>query len=131
MNTTRDDVRSPSIIPATLALFTSVSTLICCALPALLVSVGMGAVMAGLIDAVPGITWMGANKPIVFAVAALVLTISGALQWRARNLPCPIDPVKARACMRLRKISWILWWAAVSAFVIGGFFAFYAADLLL
>ena len=131
MNTTRDDVRSLSIIPATLALFTSVSTLICCALPALLVSVGMGAVMAGLIDAVPGITWMGANKPIVFAVAALVLTISGALQWRARNLPCPIDPVKARACMRLRKISWILWWAAVSAFVIGGFFAFFAADLLL
>lgn len=69
---------------------------------------------------------MGANKEIVFAVACLVLAASGAWQWHARNLPCPADPAKAKACARLRRISWVLWWIAVAAFLVGGFFAFFA-----
>ena len=127
---TETEIRPPSVLPATLALFTSISTLICCALPALLVSIGMGAVMAGLIETVPGLTWMGANKPIVFSVAGLVLAASGAWQWYARTLPCPADPAKARACNRLRRISWVLWWIAATAFAVGGFFAFFAKYLL-
>ncbi len=130
MSETQADVRPPSVLPATLALFTSFSTLICCALPALLVSIGMGAVMAGLIENVPGITWMGANKPIVFGVAGVVLVLSGAWQWHARSLPCPIDPVQAKACSRLRRISWVLWWISVGALLIGAFFAFFAKYLL-
>lgn len=130
MSHAESEIRPPSVLPATLALFTSVSTLICCALPAMLVSLGMGAVMAGLIDTVPGITWLGANKAIVFSVAGLVLAASGAWQWHARSLPCPADPAKARACARLRQISWVLWWIAVAAFAIGGFFAFFAKYLL-
>ncbi len=123
-------VKPPSVLPATLALFTSVSTLICCALPALLVSIGMGAVMAGLIENVPGLTLMGANKPIVFGVAGSVLAASGLWQWRAKSLPCPIDPVQAKACARLRRISWVLWWISVAAFCVGAFFAFFAKYLL-
>ena len=131
MNTVDSNVKPPSVLPATLALFTSVSTLICCALPALLVSVGLGAVMAGLIEAVPGITWMGANKTIVFTIAGLVLAASGAWQWHARTLPCPADPAKAKACARLRRMSWALWWIGVVAFLVGAFFAFFATYLLL
>lgn len=129
MSSLQSEIKPPSVLPATLALFTSVSTLICCALPALLVSVGMGAVMAGLIETVPGITWMGANKPIVFTVAGLVLAASGVWQWHARSLPCPVDPAKAMACTRLRRISWVLWWIGVAAFAVGGFFAFFATYL--
>lgn len=131
MSGLEDEIKPPSILPATLALFTSISTLICCALPALLVSIGMGAVMAGLIETVPGITWMGANKIIVFSLAGLVLAVSGAWQWHARSLPCPADPVKAKACARLRQMSWILWWIAIAAFVVGAFFAFFAKYLLI
>ena len=40
------------IIPL-ISLFTSFGTLICCALPALLVTIGSGAVLAGLISNVP------------------------------------------------------------------------------
>ena len=119
------EVKSPSVLPATLALFTSVTTLICCALPAMLVLLGMGAVWSGVLGAVPGITWFGANKTLVFSVTGLVLIASGAWQWHARNLPCPVDPVKARACTRLRRISWTLWGISVAAFCIGGFFAFF------
>lgn len=121
-----DVVKTPSVFPAFLSLFTSTGTLICCALPALLVSIGAGAVMAGLIEAVPHITWLGKNKLWVFIFAALMIALSGYMQWRARNLPCPADPAKARACTRTRRISWIVWWVSVVAFVIGAFFAFFA-----
>lgn len=134
MTQATDEVKSPSVLPATIALFTSGATLVCCALPAMLVMLGMGAVWAGVLRNVPGITVFGENKEIVFAVTALVLAASGAWQWHARNLPCPVDPAKARACTRLRRISWGLWWISVTAFLVGGFFAFFpgvAASLFL
>ena len=43
-------------IAPTLSLFSSVGTLLCCALPALLVTLGMGAALAGFVSAVPWIT---------------------------------------------------------------------------
>lgn len=119
-------IKTPSTLPAFFSLFTSTGTLICCALPALLVSIGAGAVMAGLIEAVPQITWLGKNKVWVFAFAALMIAGSGAMQWRVRNMPCPADPAKAKACLRARKVSWIIWWVSVGAFIVGAFFAFFA-----
>lgn len=120
-------VKSPSVLPAILSLFTSTGTLICCALPAMLVTLGMGAVMAGLIDAVPWITWLGKHKTITFSIAGVVLSAAGLWQWHARNLPCPADPAKARACARLRTFSWIVWWISVVFFAVGVFFAYFAA----
>jgi len=90
------------------------------------VSIGAGAVMAGLIETIPQITWLGEHKKLVFAFAALMIAASGYMQWRARSLPCPADPAKARACTRARRISWIVWWVSIVAFVVGGFFAFFA-----
>ena len=51
-----------TLIRPTLSLFASTSTLLCCALPALLITVGAGAVMAGLTATFPGIMWLSANK---------------------------------------------------------------------
>ena len=115
----------------TLALFASVSTLLCCALPAMLITFGAGAVMAGLTAQVPGIMWLSAYKGPLFAIAGLLLVGAAAMKWRAQNAPCPIDPAQARACMRMRKLgSWTLA-LALTAYIVGGFFAFFAADLLL
>ena len=127
--TPADEIRPPSTLPAFLSLFTSTGTLICCALPALLVSLGAGAVMAGLIEAVPQITWLGRNKELVFAIAGGLLLASGAWQWHARSLPCPADKARAAACARARKISWIVWGLSVALFIIGAFFAFFAAAI--
>ncbi len=127
--TDTDDIRPPSTLPAFLTLFTSTGTLICCALPALLVSLGAGAVMAGLVETVPQITWLGKNKDLVFAFAGALLLASGAWQWHARNLPCPADKAQAAACARARKVSWIVWGLSVALFVIGAFFAFFAAAI--
>jgi hypothetical protein len=113
----------------TLALFGSTATLICCALPALFVALGMGAVVAGLVSAVPQITWLSEHKPLVFGGSGALIALSAWMQWQARNAPCPTDPAAARACSRLRTISlWVLAIAGV-AWCVGAFFAFFAAKL--
>jgi hypothetical protein len=112
-----------------LALFTSVSTLVCCALPALFVTLGMGAVTAGLVSAVPQIVFLSEHKSVIFTVAGLMLVIALYAVRRSRNDPCPIDPVEAQACKRVRKLSkWILF-ISIFAYVVGFFFAFLAADI--
>ncbi|MGE0045914.1 MAG: hypothetical protein AB7J28_13495 [Hyphomonadaceae bacterium] len=113
-----------------LALFGSTATLVCCALPALFVAIGMGAVVAGLVSAVPQITWLSENKALVFGVSAALIILAAGLQWHNRNAPCPSDPVAARACRRLRGASNVVLAIAAVAWCIGAFFAFFAAQLL-
>ncbi len=113
-----------------LSLFTSGGTLICCALPALFVTMGAGAALAGLTSSFPALIWLSQYKAWVFAGAALLLVIAGYWQWKARLLPCPADPAQAKACMRLRRISWAIYGISVCIFLVGAFFAFLAPWLL-
>lgn len=105
-------------------LLASTTTLVCCVLPAVLVSVGAGAVMVGLLSAFPQLVWLSEHKALVFGVAGALLAASGAMIWRARSLPCPIDPAAARSCTRLRRISAWLYGVSLTAFVAGAVFAF-------
>ena len=114
-----------------LALFASASTLICCALPALLITVGAGAAMAGLAANAPGLIWLTAHKGWIFAGAGGMLAVAALVKWRTRNAPCPVDPKQARACMTMRRWGTIILIVAFAAYLVGGFFAFFAADLLL
>ncbi|MEL7491230.1 MAG: hypothetical protein AAGJ73_10975 [Pseudomonadota bacterium] len=114
-----------------LALFASASTLLCCALPALLVTIGAGAVMAGLASSVPGYVWLTAHKGALFAAAGGLLALAVAARWASRNAPCPADPAKAKACAQMRRTGGVILWVAIVTYVVGGFFAFFAADLLL
>ena len=100
------------------ALFASSATLVCCVLPAVMVSLGAGAVLVGLISAIPQLVWLSEHKVLVFGLAGVLLVISSFLLRRASRLPCPTEPVAARACTRLRRASSILFWTAAVAYVI-------------
>ena len=113
-----------SLIGPTLSLFASTSTLLCCALPALLITIGAGAVMAGLTAAVPGIMWLSANKEPLFIASGVLLSASAFMQWRARNAPCPADPEQAAACNALRVLSRRILIGSSAVYVIGVFFAY-------
>jgi hypothetical protein len=106
------------------SLFTSTGTLICCALPALMVALGAGAALSTLVSAVPGLVWISEYKEAVFGVAGLMLAVSGWLQWRGRFAPCPVDPALRDACLRTRKTSQGVYLASVAIYAIGGWFAF-------
>ena len=113
-----------SLIGPTLSLFASTSTLLCCALPALLITIGAGAVMAGLTAAVPGIMWLSANKGPLFIASGVLLSASALMQWRARNAPCPADPEQAAACNALRVMSRRILIGSLAVYVTGVFFAY-------
>lgn len=109
-----------------LSLFTSGGTLICCALPALLVSLGAGAALSSLVATVPQLVWFSLHKDLVFGIGALMLVAAGVLQWRARALPCPADPALAAACGASRRSATRLYFISVAIYLTGAFFAFLA-----
>lgn len=113
------------------SIFTSASTLLCCALPALLVALGAGAALATLVGAVPQIVWVSENKTLVFVGAGVMLAVAGYLQYRARFLPCPADPALAAACSRQRRVSNVIYFVSLAIYVVGVGFALlwpYLAD---
>lgn len=113
-----------------LSLFTSGSTLICCALPATLVAIGSAATLTSLVSNFPQLIWVSEHKPLVFGLAGAMLVIAGYLQWQARNAPCPADPQLAAVCSKTRKNALLVYWLSVAIFSIGGFFAFVAPLLI-
>ena len=109
-----------------LSLFTSGSTLICCALPATLVAIGSAATLASLVTNFPQLIWISEHKLLVFGLAGAMLAIAGYLQWQARNAPCPADATLAAVCTKTRKNALRIYWLSVAIYAIGVFFAFLA-----
>lgn len=106
------------------ALLASSATLICCVLPAVLVALGAGATLAGLVSALPQLIWLSEHKALVFGSALALLAVSGIALWHGRNLPCPTDPLAARACRSLRRVSAVLYGLALASFALAVTFAF-------
>ncbi len=113
-----------SLWTSVLSLFASSSTLVCCALPALLVAVGAGAALSGLVSAVPQLVVLSEYKLALFATAGLMLAASGSLQWHNRSAPCPTDHALRHACLRTRRMAWRVWWFSVAVYGVGALFAF-------
>jgi TRAP-type C4-dicarboxylate transport system permease small subunit len=113
-----------AILLEILTVLSSFTTLLCCALPALLVSLGAGAVLASLVTAVPQLVWISEHKTPLFAFAGVMLLLSGIYSYRQRNAPCPTDPLQAKSCLRLRRISARIFYLSLLVYAIGFFFAF-------
>lgn len=110
----------------TLSLFASTGTLVCCALPALFITLGMGATFAGLVSAVPQLVWLSQYKAYVFTGAGVMLAFAFWMRWRSRNDPCPADPAQAKACARMRFWGGAVLYLSIALYATGAFFAFVA-----
>ncbi len=83
---------------AWLALFTTAGTLVCCALPIALVTLGLGSAVAALTSNLPFLITLSQHKAWVFAISGLLLAAGW---WSvARNRQCPTDPALRAACER-------------------------------
>ena len=106
-------------------LFFSLSTLICCALPALFVMLGAGATFASLLGVFPQLIWFSEYKEVVFLVAGVLLFAN--LTARVFLPPqCPADPRLAAECARAQRVSGVVLKISLIAYLVGGFFAFVA-----
>ena len=114
----------------TVALVTSLSTLICCTLPAVMITLGMGAALSSLTSNVPQLIWLSERKPLVFGGSLILLCLAWLVRYLTRNMPCPADPAQAKACARLRAIGgWVLY-IGFGVWAIGAFSAFILPKLL-
>ena len=106
------------------SLFASSSTLVCCAIPALLVALGAGAALSSFVSMFPQVVWLSEHNAEMFGLAGLMMIGSGALQWRNRSAPCPTDLVLRDACLKTRSTANKLYAASVLIYFIGGWFSF-------
>lgn len=106
-----------------LVLFVSITTLLCCALPILLVSLGMGAVVASLATNVPFLITLSQYKAWTFSITAAILIIAGWVLYRSGRT-CPTDPELGKLCAMAHKWNVRFLWGAVVVWFIGAFTAF-------
>lgn len=129
METRTENYGAKHTLLPTLSLFTSIGTLVCCALPALFVTLGAGAALAGLVSAVPWLVALSKYKVWTFGISGIMILLAGIMRFRARNAPCPADLQQTKACARLRKISGWMYWLSVGVYAVGFFFAFIAVRI--
>lgn len=79
------------------ALFLAGGTLLCCALPILLVSLGMGATVAAWVSAAPWLVTLSHYKGWMFVTSGAGLVGTAFLLYRPGRT-CPADPRLARLC---------------------------------
>ena len=125
----KSNVGKGSVHFALLSLFTSTGTLVCCALPALLVTLGAGATLAGIVSTVPWLVALSKYKVITFSIAGFMLILAGVLRYKAKDAPCPIDVKQAKACMKLRRFSSFVYGVSILIYMVGFFFAFVAVHV--
>lgn len=109
---------------AALSLLYCSSTLVCCAMPAFLVLLGAGSVMATLLSWFPGLVVLSQQKGLVFGLACLALLSAGSSLQRSSSRPCPIDPVQARQCRRRLRQARLIFAFSCAAFLAGSLVAY-------
>lgn len=102
-------------------LLLAAGTLLCCALPLFLVSIGLGASVAALTSAAPWLVSLSHYKFWMFAGSAVALAGAAWLMFRPGRA-CPADPQLAGQCMRLDRwnrrilvLAAAIWCAGVAA----------------
>jgi len=109
-------------------LFASTGTLVCCALPIILVTLGMGAAVASLTSAFPFLITLSQHKTWVFTFSGFLLLLSGWLIHRPGR-SCPTDPRLQHACTRSQRWNRRIYWTSVIIWAIGFFAAYLALPL--
>jgi mercuric ion transport protein len=109
------------------SLFSSFSTLICCALPSILVLLGMGTTVASLLSAAPWLVGFSRHKVWTFSIAGILIALSFLMTYliapRLRQgEACDADD--PTTCGEVSKVSRILLWGSAIIWS-GGFFVAY------
>ncbi len=111
-----------------LTLFASGGTLICCALPIILVTLGLGATVAAFTSSFPLLVTIAQHKVWVFAGSGAMLLVSGWLMYRPGRA-CPADPELGRLCDQTQVWNRRIYWSSVTLWGIGFFAAYLALPL--
>ena len=112
-----------------LILFASTTTLVCCALPIILVTVGLGAVSAALFSNFPFLADLARQKIWFFSGSFMLLAFAAWALYRPGRT-CPTDPVLAQKCTAAGRWNKRLVWGSASIWVLGFAAAYLALPVL-
>ncbi len=116
------------------SLFSSIGTLLCCALPSLLVLIGLGATVASFLSAVPWLVTLSHHKNWVFAVSGLLIAenflyvYALAPRLQARGNACSINTPET--CNTASRFSRTVLWLSATLYLIGFVSAYFLGPLL-
>lgn len=114
------------------SLFTSLGTLLCCALPSLLVLIGLGATVASMLSFMPWLVTLSRHKQWTFAVSGVLILASFVnmryISPRIRAKQCNAD--NPLACEDASHVSRILLWVSAVIYAIGVFVAYVLGPIL-
>ena len=109
------------------SLFSSFSTLICCALPSVLVLLGMGTAVASLLSAAPWLVSLSRHKIWIFSIAGTLIALSFVMTYvvaprlQVGEVCASDDPT---TCGEVSKVSRFVLWGSALIWS-GGFFVAY------
>jgi hypothetical protein len=114
------------------SLFTSLSTLLCCALPSLLVLFGLGASVASSLSFFPWLVTLSRHKVLTFTVSGVLIACSFVNTYyilpRFRREEC--SPGNPNACEEASRLSRVLLWISIVIYGVGFFVAFLLGPIL-
>ena len=116
-----------------LSLFSSFSTLICCALPSVLVLLGLGTTVASLLSAAPWLVSLSRHKVWTFSIAGTLIACSFVMTYviaprlREGEACAADDPT---TCGEVSRLSRVLLWGSAMIYS-GGFFVAYVLGPIL
>ena len=109
------------------SLFSSFSTLICCALPSVLVLLGMGTAVASLLSAAPWLVSLSRHKVWTFSIAGALIMGSFLMTYVVAPHMSEGDMCEAHdpnTCGEVSKLSRVILWGSALIWS-GGFFVAY------
>ncbi|VAW72291.1 hypothetical protein MNBD_GAMMA12-1695 [hydrothermal vent metagenome] len=110
-------------------LFSTTGTLVCCALPIIFVTLGLGASVAAFTNEFPFFISLTRDyKEEVFIFSGAMLAVSGWLMYRPGRV-CPTDPELGKKCSSAHKWNKRIYWTSVVIWCVGFFAAFLALPL--
>ena len=120
------------------SLFSSFSTLICCALPSVLVLLGMGTAVASLLSAAPWLVSLSRHKIWTFSIAGTLIAASFVMTYVVaprlqRGDVCAADDPTTygpTTCGEVSKLSRIVLWGSALIWSGGFFVAYLLAPIL-
>jgi mercuric ion transport protein len=115
------------------SLFSSFSTLICCALPSVLVLFGMGTAVASLLSAAPWLVRLSRHKIWTFSIAGTLIAASFVMTYviapRLRDGES-CDAGDLSTCGEVSKVSRFVLWGSALIWSGGFFVAYLLAPIL-
>ena len=116
------------------SLFTSLSTLLCCALPSLLVLFGLGASVASMLAFTPWLVALSRHKVWTFSISGTLIGLSFVNMYyfvpRLKNSSDVCDVDGPSACRDASRVSKVLLWVSAGIYAVGFFVAYALGPML-